>query len=83
MLLALMLILSAVSAGFVSAETVAPTYEVFGDNVNYDLTGGLAVADTTLENGAAIITNSTATQKIIIGSSRRNCVNKGEKTCIL
>lgn len=65
MLLALMLILSAVSAGFVSAETVAPTYEVFGDNVNYDLTGGLAVADTTLENGAAIITNSTATQKKI------------------
>ncbi len=66
LVLTLMLILSAVSVGLVSAETVTPTYEVFGETKEYDLTGGLEVADTILENGAAIINNSTATRKTIV-----------------
>ncbi len=63
--LALMLILSAVSAGFVSAETTTPTYEVMGEEIAYDLANGLVAQGDTLENGAAIITNSTADRKTI------------------
>lgn len=64
-IVALLLVVSAVSAGFVSAEATSPTYEVMGEAVAYDLTNGLVASGDTLEDGSVIITNSTAERKTI------------------